>query len=131
LPEEDTAPEGDTTTVSQVPSRPRRNVGTWKDGPAIHRRLPIDDEDYDYSFASKCLDQPVAMIAQRAISANQPHPLRLSKQTLLECSLLQHTWTYNHDHHPYLLLNFHDPLHVNNVTDPRVLEAHLASSKIQ
>jgi hypothetical protein len=29
---------------------PRQNVGTYKDGPAIIRRLPIDGESYKFSL---------------------------------------------------------------------------------
>jgi hypothetical protein len=30
--------------------RPCRNVGTYKDGPAIIRRLPIDNESYELAY---------------------------------------------------------------------------------
>ena len=117
------APEGETS------GRPKRNVGTWKDGPAIHRRLPIDGEEYDYSFNSCFIDQPVALIAQRGLTSLQPPPQKITKRTLLDCIFLQHEWTYQPNHHSYLLVDLDDKLHVDNVTDPRVLEVHLASTK--
>ena len=125
--EGDIESEGDTHRTST--GRPKRKVGTWKDGPSIHRRLPIDGEEYDYSFTSSYIDRPVAMIAQRGLTSLQPPPQRLNKSTLLDCIFLQKEWTYQHTHHSYLLINFDDPTQVDNVDDPRVLEAHLASSK--
>ncbi len=38
---------GEGETVIDVDARPKQNVGTYKDGPAIIRRLPIDREEYD------------------------------------------------------------------------------------
>ena len=121
-------PEG-AQDVTAAPTRPCRNVGTWKDGPAIHRRLPIIGDDYDYSFSSSCLNQPVAMIAHRGLTSLQPPPQRLTKHALLERALFQRPWKYEHKLHAYLQLALDEPLHIDNVTDPRIVEAHVVSSK--
>jgi hypothetical protein len=69
--QKDSAPEGasqetlvhldhsTTTVISEVSvnnglsasGRPRRNVGDYKQGPAMIRHLPIDGEQYDFSFS--------------------------------------------------------------------------------
>ncbi len=43
---------GDTATNNTASGRPQRNVGTYKDGPSIIWRLPIDGESYDLTFSS-------------------------------------------------------------------------------
>ncbi len=118
------APEGETSN-----NCPKRNFGTRKDRPAIHRRLPIDGKEYDNSFNSSSIDQPVTMIAQCGLTSLQLPPQKINKCTLLKRIFLQHEWTYQHNFHSYLLVNLDDKLHVDNIADPHVLKAHLASSK--
>ena len=54
-----------------------RQVGTWKDGPAKLRKLPIDDEAFNFSFTSSS-DPPVAMVANRGFAKNHSLPQKLS-----------------------------------------------------
>ncbi len=49
--ETNTAPEVPVVHEHSKTGRPRRNVGTYKQGPAKIRRLPIVVEEYDFSFS--------------------------------------------------------------------------------
>jgi hypothetical protein len=61
--QENTASGGVNTPSDNIPQttttgRPRRhNVGTYRDGPAIIRRLPIDGESYDFSFSNELVNE--------------------------------------------------------------------------
>ncbi len=37
-------------SVDNVSTRPRQNIGTYKEGPAIIRKLPINGEEYEFAF---------------------------------------------------------------------------------
>jgi hypothetical protein len=57
---------GDTATNNTASGRPRRNVGTYKDGPSIIWRLPINGESYDLAFSSTIVyewENPVPAVA--------------------------------------------------------------------
>jgi hypothetical protein len=41
---------GQGETVVDVEAHPKRNVGTYKDGPAKIRRLHIEGEEYEFAF---------------------------------------------------------------------------------
>ncbi len=59
---------GDTATNNTASGRPRRNVGTYKDGPSIIRRLPIDGESYNLAFSTTIVyewENPVPAVANR------------------------------------------------------------------
>ena len=61
--------KGDDINVDK--GRPRRNVGTYKDGPAKIRRLPIDGESYELAYTSHLsFDSlyPVPLITNKALS---------------------------------------------------------------
>ena len=64
-------------------TRPTRNVGTWKDGPANIRKFPIDGEDYDFSFnVQHITDPPVSVISRRCIHIHHNlYHRRLRRQT--------------------------------------------------
>ncbi len=127
----DLAPEGDVVHDKTVILRrnPPRNVGTWKDGPAKLRTLPIDDDDYDFSF-NIMPDPPVAMIARRGHIKHQPPPQRLSKQDLFECYLLQQNWSeYGPSYHPHHHFDLGSDLDVDYIDDPRVLEHFVMAVK--
>ena len=57
---------GDTATNNTASGCPRRNVGTYKDGPSIIWRVPINDESYDLAFSSTIVyewENPVPAVA--------------------------------------------------------------------
>ena len=111
-------------------TRPSRNVGTWKDGPAMIRKFPIDGEEYEFNFNSQHIsDQPAAMIASRPIHSSQPPPQKLSKSSLLECYLLQTPCEYDRKHFEHLHMDIFETKHVDNINDPRVLESYVLSPK--
>ena len=64
--------------VAATEARPRRNVGTYKDGPAKIRRLPIDGEEYEFAFNVNVIsdwEQPVpavlnSVMYQKAFTPN-------------------------------------------------------------
>jgi hypothetical protein len=123
-----TAPEG---AQMQPPFRrnPQRNVGTWKDGPAKLRSLPIDDEEYDFSFVT--LPEPaVAFVARRGHAKQQSQPQRLLKSDLLDCHLLQRDWTeYGQQQHPYQHFDMTNATLVDFISDPRVTEHFVMTAK--
>jgi hypothetical protein len=65
-------------------TRPRRNVGTYKQGPAKIQNFPIDGESYDFSFISDANVKPHQQ--------TKYHPQKLSKALLAECYLMQQEW---------------------------------------
>jgi hypothetical protein len=61
-----TAPEVPIVHEHSKTGQPRCNVGTYKQGPAKIRRLPIVGEEYDFSFSVISeWDQPVPITANR------------------------------------------------------------------
>ncbi len=57
---------GDTATNNTASSRPWCNVGMYKDGPSIIRRLPIDGESYNLAFSRTIVykwENPVPAVA--------------------------------------------------------------------
>ncbi len=124
----------DHTPASTPPLRrnPTRSVGTWKDGPAKIRTLPIDDEEYDFSFhtsAATYLDPPAAFVARRGLHYLQPLAQKVAKSDMLDCYLLQHTWTKDCARGSHLHLNINNDTDVDVISDPRVLEAFIANQK--
>jgi hypothetical protein len=118
-------------TASTPPLRrnPKRAVGTWKDGPAKLRTCPMDNDDNDFSFASSLDEVQPVLVARRGLCQTQQLPKRLLKQDLLECHLLQNTISCSRIHYPHHHLSLHDDANVDSVSDPRVIEAYLASKK--
>ncbi len=125
------APEGAPVGAAPTRSNPPRNVGTWKDGPAKLRSCPIDGEEYDFTFNISAPDLPVAFLARRNLikHVTQPLPQRIGKQDLLDCFLLQATWDYDNTCHRYHIPAIEDSSKIDVISDPRVLELYLATSK--
>ncbi len=73
--ETNTAPEVPVVHKHSKTGQPRRNVGTYKQGPAKIRRLPIVGEEYDFSFSVISeWDQPVPITANRGNIQTKYHP---------------------------------------------------------
>ncbi len=132
-------PGGDSAVAAN--GRPRRNIGSYKDGPAKIRRLPIDGESYELAYPTEapfsCL-YPVPAISNRAGRPSNYHPNeKMQKQFLAECYLLQDTWFQESncfsslaDH--MLVDTWDDGMdgtYFNDVFDPRILEARSNSEK--
>jgi hypothetical protein len=118
--------------------RPRRNnVGTYKDGPAIIRRLPIEGESYDFSFSNVIneWEHPVPAVANRGRTTEYHPNQRIQQGFLAECYLLQNSWfedpTCMAAINSNLVLDSWDTeeYYFNEVSDPRVLEARTTKSK--
>jgi hypothetical protein len=86
-------PGGETTNggngedkLIQNSNRPRRNVGTYKQGPAKIQKFPINGESYDFSFVTNA--------NKNSHRQTKYHPMqKISKASHVECYLLQHDWT--------------------------------------
>ncbi len=120
-------------TIPTHPTRknPPRNVGTYKDGPAILRCLPIHDEEYDLAFPTSTVDQPVALLARRGLTKSQPLPQKVSKTDLLDCHLLQQPWEYDRSRHPHHHMSLDacaQTMDVDSISDPRVLESYIMTA---
>jgi hypothetical protein len=80
-------PGGDTAVIDN--GHPRRNVGTYKDGPTKIRRLPIDGKSYELAYPTDAPFSslyPVPVISNTAGRPSNYHPKeRLNKQFLTEC----------------------------------------------
>lgn len=133
----DTVPEGvpqthHDTSAQLRRTRPTRKTGTYKDGPARIRKFPIDGEEYEFinTATAPLLDMPVPMVSCRGLQHSQPLPHKISKQSLLDCYMLQQPWkSYDSRRHGYFLMDFDDPDKVDNIDDARILEVYLSSSK--
>jgi hypothetical protein len=76
---------GDSATNNTASGHPRRNVGTYKDGPSIIWQLPIDGESYNLTFSSTIVYEwinPVPAVANQGqvtkYHPNQKFPKRFS-----------------------------------------------------
>jgi hypothetical protein len=116
---------------------PQRNVGNYKQGPAKIQRLPIDGEQYDFSFSVISeWDQPVPVVANRANVQTKYHPQqRLHKSFLAECYLLQDWWVDDpeclHQIYSKVILNSweSDDIYITDIPDPRLLAVRSSASK--
>ncbi|KAL7525280.1 hypothetical protein ACHAWF_001290, partial [Thalassiosira exigua] len=118
--------------VSPSPLRrnPRRNVGTYRDGPAIARRLPTEGEEHELAFHSA--DDVPSLVAKRGRTQRGFYPRsRLTKASLLAAPLFLDTWEDVTPSHPVAKLIQYDPWEPNLVEsfDPGILSAKAASSK--
>lgn len=112
--------------------RPKRNVLDYKHGPAVIRRLPIDGEEYDLAFVlHNTLHQPAPYASNHGLRS--PFPQYLHRDTLLDCSILQHQWPTAScdDLHGFVSFD-HDSLTplVRDIIDPRILQAAKYSADI-
>ncbi len=118
---------------------PWRNVGTYKDGPTIIRRLPIEGKSYDYTFTANPHSEyahPVPAVSNQGhLTEYHPHQ-KLQQSFLAECFLLQITWFAD----PACLYTMSNKLNLdswdsgeshyfNNISDLRLLAARSASPK--
>jgi hypothetical protein len=74
-------PVQDLTAAGQ----PQRNVGTYKDGPAIIHRLPINGESYDLTFRATIVSKyahPVPTVLNQGRFTDY-HPIRNSSSVSL------------------------------------------------
>ena len=119
VPEE--VPEGatDHTQVDAPPpahqnNRPRRNVGTYKDGPANIRKFPIDGESYEFAFNIKVINEwehPIPSVLNKGRITMDYHPnQKICKESIAEYYLLQDPW-------------FDDPTCVSAINDNFVLDS--------
>ena len=110
--------------------RPRRqNVGTWKDGPAKIRACPMENESYElHILLDNACDLPAAFITNQGHITVQPQPQRISKCTLLDCTLLQDPWVNPTDLYGCVSMDSWDPTQVNDC-DPRLLAVKSSKSK--
>jgi len=135
-------PEGVPPVPEGVPvnGRPRRhNVGTYKDGPAIIRKFPIDGESYEYAFNINVIsewDRPVPVTKNRGGIVTQHHPTqKINKGFLAECYLLQEPWFDDPTCVSSVTTNLRldtwdsDGYYFNEIFDPRLLAARTSSSK--
>lgn len=114
-------PEGatDHTQVDAPPpahqnNRPRRNVGTYKDGPANIRKFPIDGESYEFAFNIKVINEwehPIPSVLNKGRITMDYHPnQKICKESIAEYYLLQDPW-------------FDDPTCVSAINDNFVLDS--------
>ena len=140
----DTASEGDNDTggagatnddnaATWQRTRPSRNVGNWKSGPADARRLPVDgiDGSNDVGWRFNICDWGVQpslppLVANRGRSPQEYHPTsRISKAFLAQSTILQDSWKDAHPFHAfsaYITRDAWDPDLVDEI-DPRILAA--------
>jgi hypothetical protein len=122
---------------SLAPTRPRRNVGTYKQGPAKICKYPIDGQEYDFSLSViSNWENPVPVTANRANVQTKYHPKqRLNKSFLAECYLLQDCWANNPNCICQIYSNIildsweSDGIYITDILDPRILAACLSVSK--
>ena len=127
-------PVQDLTATGQ----PRRNVGTYKDGPAKIRCLPIDGESYDLTFSATVFDDyahPVPAVSKHGRFTDYHPTQKLQQCFLAECYLLQEPWFTDRNcldevsHNLSLDSWESDEHYFNDISDPRMLAACSASSK--
>jgi hypothetical protein len=116
---------------------PRQNVGNYKQGPAIIRRLPIKGEQYDFSFSViSDWEKPVSVSANRAQVQTNYHPKqRVHKSFLAECYLLQDSWVNDPGYLYHIYSNVildsweSNEVYIAEITDLRLLAARSSASK--
>jgi hypothetical protein len=132
--DETSVPGGETTNggngedeLIQNSNQPRRNVGTYKQGPAKIRKFPINGESYDFSFATNA--------NKNSHRQTKYHPMqKISNASLAECYLLQHNWTddYLSGLESNIILDSWESNRehtISEVVNPRLLAANSVSSK--
>ncbi len=117
--------------------RPCQNVGNYKQGPAKIWRLPIDGEQYNFSFSIfSDWDQPVSVSANCSNFQANYHPQQwVNKSFLAECYLLQEPWFDDPKclYHLYsnIIIDSWDTeeIYILEVTDPHILAARSSATK--
>ena len=120
-------------------NRPRRNVGTYKDGPANIRKFPIDGESYDFAFNIKVINEwehPIPSVLNKGRVTTEYHPnQKICKESIAECYLLQDPWFDDPTCVSAINDNFvldsweSDGYYFNEISDPRLLAARTKTSK--
>jgi hypothetical protein len=130
---------GNSESIDDVETRPRRNVGTYKDGPAKIRRLPIDGEEYEFGFNVNVIsnwERPVPAVSNsRHVPKSFHAQHKLQKGYLAECYLLQDSWfedpTFVSELSDHLRVDPWDDsneIYFNEIEDPRILAARKAKT---
>jgi hypothetical protein len=126
--------------VQDLPAagQPQQNVGTYKDGLAIIRHLPIDGESYDLTFSATIISKyahPVPAVSNQGHFTDY-HPHQKPQQCFYaECYLLQEPWFAEPtcldalSHNLTLDSWASGGLYFNDISDPRLLAACSASLK--
>jgi len=131
-------PEG--VPVGNANGRPkRRNVGTYKDGPANIRKFPIDGESYEFAFNINVIndwEHPIPAISNRGGFGKDHHPTqKVNKSFIADCYLLQEQWFKDPtcvseiSNHITFDTWDSDEFYFNEIFDPRLLAARAKSSK--
>jgi hypothetical protein len=121
-------------TVASTETCTKRNVGTYKDGPAKIRRLPIDGEEYEFAFNVNVIsdwEQPVPAVLNTCHVPKRFHAQhKLQKGYLPECYLLQDSWFEDPtcvskllDHIRMDPWDDSDDIYFIEIVDSRILEA--------
>ena len=139
-PDDDTDDEviaiDDDIEVVHPSGRPRRNVGTWKDGPARNRNFPIDGEEWVYHMnAMSPYDQPFPLVANRSRTSSYcPSKYhcdeKVSKIFLSQKSIMTDDWDDAVNSSlvaDYITVDPLDPTLVDEF-EPRVLAARVAAN---
>ena len=116
----------------------RRNVGTYKDGPANIRKFPIEGESYEFAFNVNVIsdwEKPIPAIRNRGGIAKNHHPeQKVNKCFIAECYLLQEPWFDDPKCIAEILNHLifdtwdSDGFYFNEIFDPRLLAARANSS---
>ena len=113
--------------LQHTSTRPRRSIGTYKQGPAMIQKFPIYGESYDFSFFSDANAKPHQQ--------TKYHPWQnLSKAWLAECYLMQQEWKQEElcTIANNVILDSWEPdgeHTISEVVDPRLLAAKSLTSK--
>ncbi len=111
--------------------QPRQNVGNYKQGPTKIQHLPIDREQYNFSFSIfSDWKQPMSVLTNCSnVQANNHPQQRVNKSFLAECYLLQDPWFDDPKCLYHLYSNIiidtwdTDEIYILEVTAPRILAA--------
>jgi hypothetical protein len=124
----------------ELMGQPCQNIGTYKDGPAKNRRLPIDGESYTLAYnlnLSFDAIHPVPAISNRANRTSDYHPeQKIQQQYLAECYFLQDRWLNDPTCFSSIadIMNFDSwdkgegGYYFNDISDPHILEARSKTS---
>jgi hypothetical protein len=118
----------------KVSTRPKQNVGMYKDRPAKIRRLPIEGEEYELAFTIDVIsdwEHPIPVISNTRRIAKDFHPNQKSQKGFLaECYLLQNAWFEDptcvfqlRDHLKLDTFDGGQGVYFNDIANPRILEA--------
>jgi hypothetical protein len=124
-------------SVDNVSTRPRQNVGTYKEGPAIVQKLPMNGEEYEFAFNIDVInkwEQPIPVVSNTRHITKDFHPnQKLQKKFLAECYLLQDKWFDNPACVNELSDHFNmdtwdmDGIYFNEIVDQRILKVRRAT----